>query len=313
MNLPLTIPQMSLPKPQPSNAVSVADPAGKATDGRSTPPAAAAAKPCSPLFTDADAPRAASKTQAGPPRRNFLVLVSSPDGARAIQNALNPQGPSPFDRGDARSTTTTPSAGVSPAHPSQPAPLLTFARSREGVEFCLAEDPHGTVGYDAVLWEMSHDSAEALASAPDLVRSAASVPVVGVRFSVPSSPSQKGQLRTAALATGLREIVGAGELSLPLLEDCLGGGKPSADAAPNAAALQSLCEQVRLHVHDVRNPLSCIQMLTDLMCSNLRSGEGISAADLYRISKSVERAEAVIGDLVAIAKSVEATLAAPKN
>jgi signal transduction histidine kinase len=241
-------------------------------------------------------------------RRTLLVITASTASARAIQNALVPVPHQPPLR-DTRNV-SSPTFKTDDDQTIQ-APLLTFARSIAGAEFCLTDgaDPSCTTpNFDAVLWEFPQDDPDALVIAQSVATSAASIPVIAVLFQAPHSPPQADALSEAGTFAGLLSMIPIAELNATLLSELI--GSPSELSSTSSESVDQLCKAIRTHAHDIRNPLNCIQMLVDLMRAHLKSSDPIPPTILDQLTCSVDRASAVVSNLSNIAQDRQHDLSA---
>ena len=253
--------------------------------------------------TPRNANQSAAPNFASVGRQSLLVITTSTASARAIQNALVPLDQKPLLR-DSRNadfpTFKNQNAQVLPA------PLLTFARSIAGAEFCLADgaDPSNAApGFDAVVWEFPQDDPDALVTAQNLAACAGPIPVIAVLFHAPPPPPQVDALAEAGSSAGLHSMVPVANLNTTLLEELI--GRPSELSVSLSESIDQLCQAIRTHAHDVRNPLNCVQMHVDLMREQIKSSELITATTLDQLTSSVKRADAIVGDLSKMVKACQ--------
>ena len=252
-----------------------------------------------PRLTRTDASPSHEVNQDGAAdRQRLLIVATSTASARAIQNALVPVDQKPLLR-------DTQNGSCQTFHPDgaqiAPVPLLTFARSVAGADFCLADgaDPSNAAPvFDAVLWEFPQEDPDALVTAQKIGASAGSIPVIAILI---QAPPQVDALAEAGMFAGLLSMVPVAELNTTLLDELIGA--PSSHSESLSESVDQLCQAIRTHSHDIRNPLNCVQMLVDLMRSHTKYSEPIPPTIFDQLSASVERADAIVSQLSNLAKA----------
>ncbi len=223
---------------------------------------------------------------------NLLAFTSTGDDARKIQDRLAPddagsEGDQPVKQQDEKSDHA----------------VLTFARSLSGTQFCLS-DRDRQPPFDALLWPV--DDADLNASlnetAPPMlgIAVAAGIPLIVItRDDLPET--FKAQCRDL----GLRQVITWSDLNVANLTAGLNKSSSASSGAEveDSDAIAAFRKMARGITHEVRNPLSCIQMCLDLMRQKLQGGTAIDAEALDRISSAVQRAEEFLSSVSDLAQT----------
>jgi len=233
-----------------------------------------------------------SDAGAASPSLNLLVYTTTGDAARKVQSILAPNA-----GGDDENQEADQAEVQNGDHA-----MLTFARSLSGTQFCLS-DRDRQPPFDALLWPVDDAEPESSLSesAPTMLglAVAAGVPLIIVtRDDIPEDFSKECQ------TLGLRHLISWSDLTSANLAAGLGKSPTDRPAQlDNSDGIAAFRKMARGIAHEVRNPLSCIQMCLDLMRQTLRNGTAVDEEALDRISSSVQRAEEFLSNVSDLAQT----------
>jgi len=224
---------------------------------------------------------------------NLLAYTTTGDDARKIQQHLAPD----------EAVADKDQATGRQADQNDDHAVLTFARSLSGTQFCLS-DRDRQPPFDALLWPVddTDPNASLSESAPPMlgIAVAAGIPLIVITHDdIPESFKKQCQEH------GLRQLISWSDLKTANLKAGLGKVPTANTSATNGGSdsIAAFRKMARGIAHEVRNPLSCIQMCLDLMRQKLQTGTAIDADALERISSSVQRAEEFLASVSDLAQT----------